>query len=446
MKKLINKKPNRRQTLFGLGALGISLPVKTLAQTGSALNANDLGLAANSSANQSQILQVLIDNAADIGLPLFIPSGTYFISDIYLPSNISIFGISGATIFKATNSKAIFNGHGSKNINIKDININGLKAGSKNLIYLTDCQNITLDNLGLENSSGSGAFLQKCQGDISNCSISNIKQAAIHLQDSNGMIATNNHINNCDNGGILVWRYERGRDGSIITDNQIFNIGSDSGDGQNGNGVNIFNADEVIVANNSISECAFSAIRANTTNNTIIEGNICTQCQEAAIFSEFAFSGSIIANNIIDQTATGISITNFDDNGRLAVCTGNIIRNVWPFSPTNPDSVPIGILVQADASVSNNVIENVPGVGILVGWGPYLRNVMVNGNVIRNTKIGIGASVADGAGKAHVSNNLLAKSSFASISGMLWLEPTGEDLTKKPDQFENLTIISNSTS
>jgi uncharacterized secreted repeat protein (TIGR03808 family) len=363
-----------------------------------------------------------------------------------LPANISIFGISGATIFKAANSKTIFNALQSANINIKDINIDGLKAGSKNLIYLTDCQNITLDNIDLKNSSGNGAFIEKCQGNISNSSISNIKLAAIHLQDSKGMIATNNQIKNCDNGGILVWRYERGRDGSIITDNQISGIGSDSGNGQNGNGINVFNADEVIVANNSISDCAFSAIRANTTNNTIIEGNICTQCQEAAIFSEFAFSGSIIANNIIDQAATGIAITNFDDDGRLAVCSGNIVRNIWPSSPTNPDTVPLGIFAEADTAISANVVENVPGIGILVGWGPYLRNVMVNGNVIRNTKIGIGASVVDGVGKAHISNNLIANASYASINAMLWLEPTGKDLNKEPDQFKNLAILSNSIS
>ncbi len=436
-------KLNRRQTLLGLCSASLVAPNSAVAQLGSLLNAKDLGLIDNSSAEQSVILQGLINSAADVGLPLFIPSGIYNVSGISLPSNISIFGISGATILKAADSKTVFNCQNGANINIKDIDIDGAKAGSKNLIHFTNCQNITLNNIGLKNSSGNGAFLEKCQGEISSCAISNIKLAAIHLQDSLGMIVSANHIKNCNNGGILVWRYNRGRDGSVITDNQIASIGSESGNGQNGNGVNIFNADEVIIANNSITDCAFSAVRANTTNNTIIKGNICTQCQEVAIFSEFAFSGSIIADNIIDQAATGISITNFDDGGRLAVCSGNIVRNIWKSSPTNPDTYPVAIFVEADTAVSGNVIENVPGLGIYAGWGVYLRDVLVSNNVVRNTMIGIGVSMVEGAGIAHISDNVITGSKVAAISGMSWLEPKGSDLIEKPDQFSNVKIMSN---
>ncbi len=440
---ILRPKLNRRKILLGLCSASLVAPNSVMAQLGNSLNAKDLGLIGNSNANQSVTLQGLIDSAADVGLPLFIPSGIYNVSGISLPANISIFGISGATILRSADSKTVFSCQNSANISIKDIDIDGSKSGSKDLIHFTNCQNITLNNIGLKNSSGNGAFLEKCQGDISNCSISNIKLAAIHLQDSLGMIVSANHIKNCNNGGILVWRYSRGRDGSIITDNQISSIGSESGNGQNGNGVNIFYADEVIVANNSITDCAFSAVRANTTNNTIIKGNICTQCQEVAIFSEFAFSGSIIADNIIDQAATGISITNFDDGGRLAVCSGNIVRNIWKSSPTNPDTYPVAIFVEADTAVSGNVIENVPGLGIYAGWGVYLRNVLVSNNVVRNTMIGIGVSMVNGAGIAHISDNIITGSKTAAISGMSWLEPRGSDLIEKPNQFSNIKIISN---
>jgi len=435
---------NRRKMLLGLTATGIILPSQSFANA--SLNATDLGLKANSTSDQSEILQGLINSAKDIGLPLFIASGTYHVSGLHLPSNISIFGISGATILKSIDTKTLFTAKDNSNITIKDIDLDGSNAGSDELIYFSNCQNITLDNIGIKKSSGNGVYLEKCQGSISNCSIKTAKKAAIHLQDSIAMIANNNHIKDCGNGGILVWRYQRGRDGSIITNNQISGIGSDSGNGQNGNGINTFLADEVIIANNSITDCAFSAVRANTTNNTVIKGNTCTQCQEAAIFSEFGFSGSIISQNIIDQAAFGIAITNFDDNGRLAICSNNIIRNIWNYSPTNPDTKPGGILAEADTAVIGNIIESAQGVGIIAGWGPYLRNVLVSNNIVRDTKIGIGASAVEGAGIAHISNNIISNSSHAAISGMAWEKPVGDDLSEKPDQFKNIRVKSNSIS
>jgi putative cofactor-binding repeat protein len=62
----------------------------------------------------------------------------------------------------------------------------------------------------------------------------------------------------------------------------------------------------VIVADNVISGNAFAAIRLNATNDTPVSGNYCLSSGEVAIFSEFGF----------------------DSDGRLATCTGNIVRNM----------------------------------------------------------------------------------------------------------------------
>jgi putative cofactor-binding repeat protein len=48
--------------------------------------------------------------------------------------------------------------------------------------------------------------------------------------------------------------------------------------------------------------------------------------------------------------------------------------------------------------IANNVVEAVPGLGNGAGWGPYLHAV-VCGNVVRNCEVGMGVSVAEGAGK-----------------------------------------------
>ena len=37
----------------------------------------------------------------------------------------------------------------------------------------------------------------------------------------------------------------------------------------------------------------------------------------------------MIANNLVDKAATGVSVTNFNEGGRLAVVQGNLIRNLF---------------------------------------------------------------------------------------------------------------------
>src|SRR5690606_30600807 len=130
--------------------------------------------------------------------------------------------------------------------------------------------------------------------------------------------------------------------------------------------------------------------------------------------------GSVISNNIVDGAAQGISITNFDQGGRLATCSGNIVRNIYPNSRVNPDTVPVGIFAEADAIIAGNVVEIVPGSGIGAGWGPYLRDVSVTNNIVREVEIGIAVSVAEGAGKAMISGNRIAGARTAAIAGMAW--------------------------
>ncbi len=442
----IMKKPkiniNRRKILFGLSATSLIVPIKAFAQSGAFFNAGERGLKPNISQDQSALFQKLIDEALILGLQIFVPAGNYFISNIKLPSNISISGIFGATTFIPLKNEVVFSANGAKNISIKNITINGVGIVKQNLIHFFNCNNIMFEKISLTDGLAGGFFLEKCQGAISFCNISKIKNAAIHIQDSASMFVSSNKITDCKNGGILVWRYESARDGSIITNNQISGIGSESGSGQNGNGINLYQADEVIIADNSIADCAFSAIRVNSTKDTIINGNICTQCQEVAIFSEFAFSGSIISDNLIDEASLGISVSNFDYGGRLAIVSGNIVRNIWKFSPTNPDVRATGIYAEADTAIYSNVIENVPGFGIVAGWGPYLRDMLVSQNIVRNTKIAIAVSVVDGVGSAHITGNLISSTSTA-IQGMEWTKNIGSDLAINPEQFPVHTIAGN---
>ncbi|MDF0752958.1 hypothetical protein NLU14_22285, partial [Marinobacter sp. 71-i] len=85
--------------------------------------------------------------------------------------------------------------------------------------------------------------------------------AGIWSVDAGGLAINANAVSDCANGGILVHRRQIGEDSTLVSGNRIARIGArNGGTGQNGNGINVFRAGGVLVSNNIVSDCAFSAI------------------------------------------------------------------------------------------------------------------------------------------------------------------------------------------
>ena len=80
-----------------------------------------------------------------------------------------------------------------------------------------------------------------------------------------------------------------------------------------------------------------------------------------------------------------------------------------------------------------------PGVAIAAGYGTFLRNVMISGNVVSESRIGIGVSVVDGAGKVHVGSNAIAASEHALV-GIAWDEIVEPDLASNADRYPNVSL------
>ena len=60
-------------------------------------------------------------------------------------------------------------------------------------------------------------------------------------------------------------RSEKGYDGTLVVHNRVESVRADGGGlGWNGNGINVYRAGHVVVAQNVIRDCAFSFIRANS--------------------------------------------------------------------------------------------------------------------------------------------------------------------------------------
>jgi uncharacterized secreted repeat protein (TIGR03808 family) len=183
-------------------------------------------------------------------------------------------------------------------------------------------------------------------------------------------------------------------------------------------------------------------VRGNGASNIQIIGNNCAELKETAMYAEFDFEGAVVADNVIDTAENGIAITNFNNGGRLATVHGNLLRNVGVRRPDNPpEGGGIGIGVEADTAVTGNVIENAPNTGIRAGWGPYLRNVSISGNIVRDAGIGITVSVVRGAGDAAISGNVIEGARLGAIVGMEWTKAVTGDLTKEStERFPQLRI------
>jgi uncharacterized secreted repeat protein (TIGR03808 family) len=105
------------------------------------------------------------------------------------------------------------------------------------------------------------------------------------------------------------------------------------------------------------------------------------------------------------------------------------------------------ISVEADTSVTGNVIENSPDFGLHLGWGPYLRNVIATSNIIRGSNVGISVSVVGGSKSTVISNNIISQYKRGAIIGYRWSEPKTNELAGKLfSGYDHLTISGNQVS
>src|SRR5690606_13729501 len=106
-----------------------------------------------------------------------------------------------------------------------------------------------------------------------------------------------------------------------------------------------------------------------------------------------------------------------------------------------------GISVEADTTVTGNVVENAPLYGMQLGWGPYLRNVAVTGNVIRKAGTGIAVSVVEGAGSTVITDNIIDGTQKGAIIGQRWSDPVTGDLAALGNAgYAHLTVERNRAS
>jgi uncharacterized secreted repeat protein (TIGR03808 family) len=383
------------------------------------------GVRPGSADDQTMTLQRAIDEAARAQSPLALPPGVYRAGMLKLQSGTQLIGVRGATKLVFTGGPSLLSGEGADSVFLSGITFDGGNIPlpeRRGLIHCLSGRDTRITSCEITGSGGSGVWLEQVSGDVSDNIITDIAATAIVSFDAKGLIVSRNTIARTRDNGIEILRTSLGDDGTLVADNRIMDIkAGPGGSGQYGNAINAFRAGNVIVRNNVIRNCDYSAVRGNSASNIQITGNSVTDVREVALYSEFSFEGAVIANNTVDGAAFGVSVCNFNEGGRIAVVQGNIIRNLLPKRPigTAPDDdAGIGIYVEADSSVTGNVIENAPSFGIVAGWGKYLRDVAITGNVIRKAFAGIGVSVVPGAGTALVNNNMISETPRGAVVGL----------------------------
>lgn len=398
-------------------------------------DATHYGVRPNSPDDQTRILQRAIDEATAARMPLALPPGIYRTGMLTLSAAAQLVGVRGATILKFSGGPSLVTSQGANGISLIGLTLDGggIKLEPRRgLVHLLTSLDVRIQDCEIVASGASAIWLEGISGEVSGNIIRDTTVTGLVSFDALGLLVAQNTILGTSDNGIEILRNVIGDDGSIVVNNRIEDIkAGPGGSGQYGNAINAYRAGNVIISGNRIRNCDYSGVRGNSASNIHITGNSISNVREVALYSEFSFEGAVIANNTVDICATGVSVCNFNEGGRLSVVQGNIIRNILPKRPigTAPDDDGgVGIVVEADTSVSGNVIENAPSFGIVAGWGKYLRDVAITGNVVRNAFIGIGVSVVPGAGTALVNNNLISGSARSAIVGLDHAKAVTSDL------------------
>ena len=412
------------------------------------LDGGALGLEPDSGRDESATLQAALNRSDAERRPLLLRRGAYVVSNIELPVNVELHGHGARLVYRGAG--AFVTGGGCERVRITGVDFDAGKLRMllpmDGALALSDCGDIAIRDCAFSDTAGVGLSLVACGGQVSDCLFHYIGgPAALFSRDATGLVIRDNIVRDAADGGILVHRSAAGADGTIVTGNRIERVRADSGGtGPYGNGINTYRAHDVKITDNHVSDCAFSAIRCHSASNATITGNTALRSGETALYSEFDFQGAVIANNVVDGAAVGISIANFDVGGRLAVCADNVVRNCLDRGPYPAQNAGFGhgIFVEADTAVTGNVVDGVARWGIALGWGPYLRDVAVTGNVVRDAGVGVAVSVAQGAGPALIANNRLAARD-GGIVGHAWLEPRTGELVGARDVPPHLTLSGN---
>jgi uncharacterized secreted repeat protein (TIGR03808 family) len=454
---------DRRATLAAAVLAGAATPSRAAAgpdpaaPVGGLVSASAFGLDPGATRDQSVALQTAIDQTAAKGLGLCLAPGRYLVGGVVLRPGTHLVGATRASTLVYDGRGACLTARDASGVHLERLTLDGAGRAldhrlGDGLVTVSGGRNLVICDVAISNTARHALVLTGSGGRIERCTLTGARGAGLFSRDATGLEIAHNTISDCGDNGVLVWRGTHGDDGTRIHANTITRIAATSGgSGQNGNGINLFRAGAVQVSGNRMTDCAYSAVRANEASHIQITANQVARIGEVALYVEAAgetagapgFEGAIVSNNLVDRAAAGIVVTNFNNGGRLAVVSGNFVRHLFRREYEPRDKRGEGISVEADAVVTSNVVEAAETAGIVVGWGRHLRDCVVTGNLVRRSPIGIAVSGIAGAGSCLIANNMIAGARDGAIRLMDHLQPLPGDLARGATSPSHISATGN---
>ncbi len=412
-----------RRAILGLISAGMALPAHVLSAS-TALAQED-----------TRRIQREIEDATAKGRPWQVPAGLTLSGQLRLPDGAHLVGSRGRSRIMLAGDGPLLAGERLQRLTLEGVVFDGGARGAgrdRGLLQFRDVADLRIEGCTVERFGGNGITLERCGGRIIGNTLRDNGRGALFALDSRSLVIDGNVVERSGENGIMVWRSAKGDDGTIIRANRILDTRANApGTGEYGNAIGLYRAGGVIAHGNVIRQAAFTAIRNNGGSNVTVANNNIIGCGETALYSEFAFDGTVITGNIVDGAWVGIEVTNFADHGgRMAAVSGNVIRNIriGKHPGNGQTGGGKGIFVEGDAAITGNVIERAEKAGLQLGWGPSLRDVTASGNTIRDCGVGIEISVAPEAGHATVVGNTISGARKQAIVGMQWQKQATGDL------------------
>ena len=369
----------------GTGAVATTVQTKLR----ESVSVKDFGAVGNGTTDDTLAIQAAIDYVSGTGIDgtVIIPksSGKYIFTAIVNKSNVTLKGTGGVLKLKDnTCINAVVNYYPIGNIGASDVNckydsliIDG-NASNNTLFNVADAITCTgkfssVLNCKITDAPDSGImFSDAAFGICSNNEVSGATDVGIYsngtegTEDTEGMIVTNNRIENCVYVGIAVKR--SGID-YIVTNNTIVNCGNgitltDFGLGTGGHPNNI------LISNNYLKDIGYPYRSSSPAP------------AEVGITAQICDNVSITNNILKNVSGVGINI----DGSRKCIVTGNLVVG-YTTSPNTGTYGNTGILTETrsaqtpvDCIISSNLVRDVDDDGI------YLKAItysVITNNIIK---------------------------------------------------------------
>ncbi|MFC4232825.1 glycoside hydrolase family 28 protein [Parasediminibacterium paludis] len=366
-----------------------------------------LNLNSDGVTNQALALQQAIDScSAAGGGTLELPKGTYMIGAIYMKSNVTLYLDSLATLLASGNMNDfvvngktlnIINGTNSSNTAIQNVAIKGkgtidgngaawwaaYKANTSiarpRLVYITNCTNLILDSITLQNSPSFHFVPNQCQNVIA----SNLKIIApptspntdgIDPSDCSGVTITNCTIDNGDDNIAVKGGRINGVLGAGCQDLTVTNCTF-----LHGHGLSVGSETDDGVKNLTVTNCTFNG----TTNGIRLK----SLTGAGGLMQNLSYSGITMTNVtypiIIDLNYNGsapypadipsvngvtidhLTVTGAKNAGSLVGLTNSILQNITLSNLNITAQTGLILTNGANINMSNYVINVASGKSII---------------------------------------------------------------------------------